>query len=130
MTKEILHQYLLEGKTLSQILPFSDGQECMIFKAESFVSGNEILYVPDIDLNQIPIDLDLSEDNSMQDCGKGWAAMTAAEQIKLVLSYCYTGDEFITECDGNEELAKRLFYYVDWQHPCSALPEVDDGEDA
>ena len=47
------------------------------------------------------------------------------EEIEEVLSVCYAGVDFVQECAGDVKLAERLFYYCDWQHPSSALPEVD-----
>ena len=51
------------------------------------------------------------------------------EEIEEILDQCYTGDDFIEECDGDVEKAERLFWYCDWQHPCSALPEIEDDEE-
>ena len=109
MTREELRNRLLAGETLDSIFRFRHGQECLIFKAEAFSTGDEILYVPDIDLNELPVDKDLSAD---------------VEGVFDVLEYCYTGKDFIDLCDGDEEFAKELFDYVDWQHPSSAYDEV------
>lgn len=129
MKKEELRAELMKGKTLEEVLYFKEGQDCVIFKAEQFVPGDEVLYVPDIDLNQIPTAVDLSKENSMMDAGGGWGPMTSAEQITVVLSYCYTGEDFVAECEGNEQKARELFCYCDWQHPCSAYPEICDEEE-
>lgn len=132
MTVLELKQGLLQGKHLDELLSLSDGQDCTIFKAESFCTDATILYIPDISLNEIPCSLNLSIDNSMSDASNGaWSSMTAAEQVNLVLTYCYTGEMFVDMCDGDEALAWRLFNYIDWQHPTSALDEViyDDEED-
>lgn len=130
MTKDELREKLLIGATLDELLCFRSGQDCDIFKTAEFVSGDEIIYIPDIDLNQLPISIDLSHDNSMMDEMRcGWGPMTAEEQIRIVLSYCYTGNDFIKECEGDAEKAERLFWYCDWQHPSSALPEIDDDEE-
>ena len=40
-----------------------------------------------------------------------------------------TGNDFLSVCDGDERLAKELFHYCDWQHPTSALPELEDYEE-
>lgn len=125
MTITELKQGLFGGKSLEELLSLRDGQECTIFKADDFCTGDDIIYIPDIDLNEIPVSLDLSIDNSMSDASNGkWGPMTAGEQINIVLSYCYTGKMFVELCDGDEALAYRLFCYVDWQHPTSALDEV------
>ena len=132
MTTSELEKGLLSGKTLSDLLPFRDGQECTIYKADTFRPDDTILYIPDISLNEIPTDLALNIDNSMSDASNGdWSSMTAAEQIRTVLSYCYTGEMFVEMCEGDEALAWRLFCYVDWQHPGSAMDEVtyDDQDD-
>lgn len=130
MTKAELRAELMKGRTLDEILHFTDGQECLIFKVDRFVPGDEVLYIPDIDLNQIPVDLDLNRNNSMMDEAKhGWGPMTAEEQVTVILSYCYTGDDFINECSGDEEKARYLFDYCDWQHPSSAYPEICDDEE-
>ena len=114
MTKEELRTELQRGRTLDELLHFSRGQECLIFKADEFEPGDEILYIPDIDLNEIPADTDLSCD---------------IEGIFDVLGCCYTGDDFIEECDGNAELAERLFWYCDWQHPSSSRIELEDDDE-
>lgn len=134
MTKAEAKTRLLAGETMGDIFEFMPGQECMIFKAEEFSTGDEIIYIPDIDLNELPVDLDLSVPNSMMDSSDGkWGPMTAEEQVELALSYCYTGKDFVEECEGNEDLARFLFECVDWQHPSSAYPEIVDsygfGED-
>ena len=131
MTSKELEIKLQAGATLNEILVFVDGQDCTIFKAKEFCTGDEVLYIPDVELNEIPINIPLNVDNSMSDNSNGkWGSMTAAEQITLILSYCYTGDDFLSECDGNERLAEDLFHYCDWQHPSSALPELEDDEEA
>lgn len=125
MTKAELKVYLLGGATLSEVLPLREGQDCTIFKADDFCTDDSIIYIPDIDLNEIPDNLDLSVDNSMSDASAGkWYSMSAKEQISLVLSYCYTGADFVELCGFDEALAYQLFLYVDWQHPSSALNEV------
>ena len=55
MTQLELREKLEEGKTLDQLLPFKIGQECLIFKATYFIAGDEIVYIPDVDLNEVPI---------------------------------------------------------------------------
>ena len=132
MTKEDLRKAFHQGFALADVLDLVPGQDCMIFKAEKFSADDQVIYIPDIDLNEIPYSVDLSEDNSLRDASNGkWESMTANEQIDLVLSYCYTGDDFVDLCEDDEALAYRLFCYCDWQHPSSALPECeyDDEED-
>lgn len=115
MTKKELFRALLCGSTMQELLPLIQGQECLIYKADKFSISPNVIYVPDVSLNEIPYGEDLSDD---------------PEAIHDLLGYCYTGLDFLNECNGNAELAERLFWYCDWQHPSSALPEVEDDEEA
>lgn len=116
---------MLSGETMDSIFRFRSGQEGMIFKADEFSTGEEIVYIPDIDLNEIPVDIDLSVPKSLMGSVEGkFRPLNATEQADLALSYCYTGKDFLDLCDGNEKMARDLFAYVDWQHPSSAYPEV------
>lgn len=113
MTKSELRDHLKAGYFMDDAFIFGPGQECMIFKADEFKPGDEIIYIPDTHLNEIPIGTTVTDD----------------EIIDEVIGKCYTGDDFIEECGGDEELAERLFWYCDWQHPGSALPEVEDEDE-
>lgn len=113
MTKIELRNALNSGKCLEDVLTLSWGQECTIFKANKFKKGDDIVYIPDMELNNITYEC--------QDL--------TAEAIDEIISYCYTGDDFIDCCEGDDELAEELFNYVDWQHPSSALPEINYKEE-
>lgn len=108
MTRSFLREKLEAGKTLDQLLPFKIGQECMIFKANKFEASDEIIYVPDTDLNSIPL----------------YEPITCPEELLRIIGICYTGNDFLEECEGNLERAEYLFWYCDWQHPSSAYPEI------
>lgn len=113
MTKAELRERLRKGAIMDDLLDFREGQECWMFKAADFKPGDDILYIPDIDLNDIPV----------AEHPKTY------EEIEDIIDQCYTGDDFIEECGGNVEKAKHLFWYCNWQHPSSALPEIDDDEE-
>lgn len=113
MTRNVLRANLEAGRIMDELFHYRAGQECTIYKAVAFIAGDEVIYIPDITLNSIPMDRPLKD----------------SEEIEEVLSLCYTGDDFVDECAGDTELAERLFYYCDWQHPSSALPEVDHDDD-
>ena len=113
LTKQALKLQLQQGHTLNDLLAFGPGQDCEIFKADKFYPGDVVIYVPDVSLNQIPLDRPIKDQ----------------EELDEVLSQCYTGRDFIDECGGDAEKAKRLFYYCDWQHPSSAVDELDDDEE-
>lgn len=114
MTKAEIRAELLSGATLNGLLPFGPGQDCEIFKAAEFSDEDDVIYVPDVSLNEIPID----------------RPVTDPEELESVLGYCYTGKDFLEECNGDRELAERLFWYCDWQHPSSAVDEIiDEGEE-
>ena len=99
MTKKELQDKLYEGSHLEDLFNFSDGQECIIYKS-NFEVSDKIIYIPDIDLNQIDTECALSN-----------------EEIENVIHNCYTGNDFVEECSGHEDLARELFDFVDWQHP-------------
>lgn len=115
MTREYARSRLLAGQTVAELFPPIKGQECVIFRTDDFSTGDDVIYIPDYDLNGIPCEKDLSAD---------------PEEINEVLGLMYTGKDFMDLCDGDYELAERLFWYCDWQHPSSALPELEDDEDA
>ena len=116
MTKEELREKLKQGATIYDLLIFIPGQGGEIFKADSFKAGDQIIYIPDTLLNEIPA-----------------YPMIDDEEIENVLECCYTGNDFISMCEerfGSGDKAEELFRYVDWQHPSSALDagEIDDEE--
>ena len=113
MKKTDLKAALRSGAKLNDLLSFGPGQDFEIFKADKFYEDDEVIYVPDVSLNEIPLD----------------RPITDPEELNSVLGYCYTGEDFLEECDGNLELAERLFWYCDWQHPSSAADEIQDEED-
>lgn len=109
MTKAEAKERIYKGECLSDMFEFTDGQDCMIYKG-TWNQGDEVIYIPDIDLNEICINRPLVN-------------ILDEEEINDALSCLYTGKDFMELADDNEELAKRLFHYVDWQHPSSALEE-------
>lgn len=99
MTVKELKKKLIKGYRLKDLFDFSDGQDCIIYKSD-FEITDDIIYIPDIDLNEINIDTKLNK-----------------EEIKNVLNSCYTGNDFVEECNGYKDVAEELFEFVDWQHP-------------
>ena len=108
MTKKELQMKLLAGERIGDLFTFSAGQECEIFKAENFQDGDEIIYIPDIYLNEIPVGRSVAN----------------ADEMRNVMSCVYTGDDFLTICGGSYDLALEVFSYCDWQHPWSAYYEI------
>ena len=113
MTKAELRKKLLGGAIMDDLFTFRGGQDCDIFKAARFEPGDEIIYIPDLALNLIPV---TEPANDLKD-------------VEEIVDCCYTGNDFIEECGGDKEKARHLFWYCDWQHPCSALPEIEDDEE-
>lgn len=114
MTKEELRAALQRGAMMGDLFTFTPGQGCEIFKANAFQAGEQIIYIPDIWLNEIPAH-----------------CLKYDDEIQAVLDCCYTGDDFSRMCQarfGSGDKAVALFDYVDWQHPSSALDagELDD----
>lgn len=110
MTVNEVRERIIKGECLSNIFEFTDGQDCMIYKGE-WNPGDEVIYIPDIDLNEICINRPLVQ-------------ILDETEIEDVLYCLYTGKDFIEIMDGDEELAKSLFHYCDWQHPTSAMNEI------
>lgn len=114
MTKEELRDGFKKGLSLEEMLTLCPGQDCTIFKADKFCTDDQVIYIPDLELNNITATKSPYE-----------------EDAEYTINRCYTGEDFVDLCEGDEALAYRLFCYCDWQHPSSALPEVDydDEED-
>lgn len=102
MNREQVKQELLKGRVLEELFEFQTGQGCDIYKGE-FSLSDEIIYIPDLDLNEIPIHEAVEK-----------------EEVDWVVNAMYSGLDFLEQCGGKEELAKELFWYCDWQHPSSA----------
>lgn len=112
MTKDELLEGLRMGFALEELLPLSSGQDCTIYKAELFRTNDEVIYIPDMELNNITTGKSLYE-----------------EDAEYTVNHSYSGEDFVDLCEGDEALAFRLWCYCDWQHPSSALPEVEDDEE-
>ena len=112
MTKQEFYDHLKAGYYVDDAFVLSPGQDCDIYKSDKFEAGDQIIYIPDIYLNEITI------------C----APVLGDEVISDIVACCYTGNDFIDICGGDTDLAERLFWYCDWQHPSSALPEVTDDD--
>lgn len=93
MTKADLRDRLCKGHIMNDMFEFCEGQECWMFKAEKFELGDDILYIPDTDLNDIPI----SE------------YPTCYEEIDAIVDQCYTGNDFVEKCNGDTKKAEQLF---------------------
>ena len=109
MTKNELKMKLEAGAFLVDLFDFTYGQECLIYKG-NFEISDQIIYIPDVDLNEIDTESVLED-----------------EEIENVIDCCYTGNDFVAECSGHEDLAMELFNFVDWQHP--NIQDVLDGYD-
>ena len=102
MNRAQVKQELLKGRSLEELFEFMSGQECDIYKGE-FSLSDDIIYIPDIDLNEIPIHEAIEK-----------------EEVDRVINAMYSGLDFLEQCERKEELAEELFGYCDWQHPSSA----------
>lgn len=99
INKRELAARLKQGECLEEIFDFTDGQECLIYKGEFEVSDN-IIYIPDIYLNKLNL-----------------GVVATGENLNDILKNCYTGNDFLKECNGYKNIAKALFDFVGWQHP-------------
>ena len=109
MTKNKLKMKLEAGAFLVDLFDLTYGQEYLIYKG-NFETSDQIIYIPDVDLNEIDTESVLED-----------------EEIENVLNHCYTGNDFVDECNGHREVAKELFDFVDWQNP--NVQDLLDGYD-
>lgn len=132
MTKAELKTRLEAGEIMDELFHYVRGDLCSIFKAEEFKAGDEIIYIPDIDQNELVMDRPAN-----------------AEEIETILDCCYTGDDFVSEvreyregisadfkgcgdlsaAEGDLKKAEELFRYCDWENPGSATYVVFDDDD-
>ena len=99
INKNQLKARLEQGERLKDIFNFTDGQECLIYKG-GFEKSDNIIYIPDIYLNELNM-----------------GTVTTKEDLNNILNNCFTGNDFLRECNGCEKAARTLFGFVDWQHP-------------
>ena len=114
ITKRLLQVLLRKGAFLKDLFEFRPGQDCEIYKADIFLMEDNdwVIYIPDIELNQIPIDRALSD----------W-------EIEEILPCCYTTNDFLNAANGDLEKAKRIFANCDWQHPTTEALEMEMYDD-
>lgn len=113
MTKEELRKKLVAGETLTDLFNFSPGQLCEIFKADEYRPGDEIIYIPDMQVIGIDITKPILDEDDLEQC----------------LNRICTGDDLMDAADSVEEVASLLFDWCDWQYPNiqdieEAYPEV------
>lgn len=112
MTKSELRNRL-RYEPLHNIVALTWGQEAPIYKASTFQPGTDVIYIPDLSVHNLWFTKRPCDD----------------EEMDALLALCFTGDDFIDECGGDVGKAERLFWYVDWQSPSSAVDEICDDED-
>lgn len=102
MTKQDIRDWLMAGEALVNVFPYNkNGQDCTIFKTESLGKPDDVVYIPDISLNDL-------------NCYEGNLSM---DDINDILNCCYTTKDFWDEAYGNKKCAESLFIQCDWQHP-------------
>ena len=84
MKKTDLKAALRSGAKLNDLLSFGPGQDCEIFKADKFYEDDEVIYVPDVSLNEIPLNRPITDQNELDE----------------VIGYCYTGRNWQSVCSG------------------------------
>lgn len=108
MKYEELVAELRAGKTLESLLDLTQGQNCFIYKAKGKCFDlNEVIYIPDVSLNDIPTDYVMSKDD-LAECS----------------AYFYTWKDFLDLCK-TEDKALELFDLCDWANPWTVLDEME-----
>lgn len=108
MTKKELVVELQSGKIMSDIFPFTSGQECLIFKEEEWKAGEDIVYISDMYFPKFYL-----------------KPVKSAESLEDILDCCYTGNDFLEAAGGDESLAREFFGLCDWQSPFTVADEVE-----
>ena len=101
---------------MNETLPLSNGQDCMIYKINKpweKIANNEIVYIPDIYLNDIYKLWYASEIDTIE-----------SDTYDILVDNCYTKEDF--ELIGGDR-AEELFDFVDWQHP--NMIDLMEGDD-
>lgn len=105
--KELVAE-LRAGKTLESLLNLTQGQNCFIYKAKGKCFDlNEVIYIPDVSLNDIPTDYVMSKDD-LAECS----------------AYFYTWKDFLDLCK-TEDKALELFDLCDRANPWTVLDEME-----
>lgn len=112
MTKVELRAALEKGSTLCDLFEVVSGEECEIVKHDRFEASDDIIYIPDLRLNDIPITRPMTQ-----------------KEIQETLYSCYTGNDFLYMCGSSGPSAKALFDACTWQHPSSLLEGIDGEEE-
>lgn len=107
MTKEeIIKKLIRNGCSLDDILPPTDGEDCLIFKVspEEFLHANEndVVYIPDYNLNKI-----VHDDSDIED----------SDVLMNIADHCYTKNDFLFLAANNHKMAEDLFEVTNWQNP-------------
>lgn len=108
MTKAELRKHLKKGDAIVELFSLILGQGYEIVK-DTFVLGDDIIYIPDLHIYDFSF----------------YESVKSPEDIEDIVAHSYTGNDFVAVAEGDQALAYRLFCYVDWQGPSSALPEVE-----
>lgn len=112
MTKVELRAALEKGSTLCDLFEVVSGEECEIVKHDRFEASDDIIYIPDLRLNDIPITRPMTQ-----------------KEIQETLYSCYTGNDFLYMCGSSVPSAKALFDACTGQHPSSLLEGIDDEDE-
>ena len=71
---------------MDDLFAFRNGQDCEIFKATRFERSDDIIYIPDLALNLIPVT----------------EPANGPEDVEEIVGCCYTGNDFVEECGGGK----------------------------
>ena len=83
---------------------------------DAFESGKGVCYIPEYDLQDYEKEL------------KGLTEEEIVDYHKGENSFFYTRQNFLDMCDCNEDLAREVFYAVDWQSPETYLNELEESD--
>ena len=108
LSKEEIKRKLLIGETLDDLFEWMEDSECVFFKGPwNPGKPEEVIYVPDIDLNELVTDRPLTP-----------------EEVSDALRHMYTTQDFMDICDEDVPfIGKLCYWWCNWQHPATAYHE-------
>ena len=71
---------------MDDLFAFRNGQDCEIFKATRFERSDDIIYIPDLALNLIPVT----------------EPANGPEDVEEIVGCCYTGNDFVDYTDASD----------------------------
>lgn len=101
------------GGALEDILRFSTGDHCTMFKEDHFYQDGRVLYIPSVEDHGIPIHSPISRN-----------------ELASVLKWIYSFEDFVNITEGDMALAKEVFDQCEGEVPEDVYERIMDERNA